>query len=228
MPRAAKRSNTERREESREKILDAAEDAFAMGGYNGVSMKQIAQACDVDTSLMHYYFENKEGLFRAVILRRSGAVVALRRKSLQAYVDQVGDALEVEGLLYAYLKPTFDYVRQGGDRYRNYLSIIAQLNAAPPGLMPGFETTPYDPVVQEFVALLGRAAPQRSAAEVYWFYHMLSGAITLTWAQTGRIDSLSQGLCQSEDLDRACLELIAVFADGLRRPDDPAPRPDPH
>ena len=48
-----KRTNTERRQASRDRILTAAEELFATGGYNGVSMKQIADAAKVDTSLMH-------------------------------------------------------------------------------------------------------------------------------------------------------------------------------
>lgn len=218
MPKPAKRTNIERREESREKILDAAESAFAARGYNGVSMKQIALACGVDTSLMHYYFENKEGLFGAVIKRRAAVVNAFRLDSLNAYAASAGEQLTVEGVLYAYLKPTFDYVRQGGDQFRNYLSIIAQLNSTPVGLTPGLEVSPFDPVVQAFISMLRRAAPDRTEAEVYWFYQMLSGAITLTWARTGRIDVLSGGLCLSEDLDTAGREMVAVFANGLNRP----------
>ena len=62
---------------------------------------------------------------------------------------------------------------------------------------------------------LANAAPHRTAAEVHWFYHMLSGAISLTWARTGRLDTLSDGLCRSDDFDTACREMIAVFARGL-------------
>lgn len=218
MPRSAKRTNPERREESRERILDAAESVFANGGYNGASMKQIALACGVDTSLVHYYFENKEGLFRAVIHRRAEVVNGFRLDSLKAYAASVGGHLTVEGVLHAYLKPTFDYVRQGGDQFRNYLSIIAQLNSTPVGLTPGLEVSPFDPVVQAFISMLRKAAPDRTEAEVYWFYQMLSGAITLTWARTGRIDVLSGGQCLSEDLDAAGREMIAVFANGLSRP----------
>jgi AcrR family transcriptional regulator len=54
--RAARRSNKERRGESQERILDAAEALFARDGFNGISVKEIADAAEVDASLLHYYF----------------------------------------------------------------------------------------------------------------------------------------------------------------------------
>lgn len=215
MSAARKRTNVERRQESLDRILTAAERLFAAGGFNGVSMKQIAEAAEVDTSLMHYYFDTKAGLFAAVTARYADAVNTVRLTSLRRYVERVGDALTVEGLLRAYLEPTFAYVREGGESLRHYLAIIAQLSNAPVNAIAGLNASPFDPAVLEFIALLKRAAPERSAAEVHWFYHMLSGAITLTWAQTGRLAALSDGLCRSDDFDTACQQMIAVFAHGL-------------
>ena len=78
MAERAKRTNPERRGESQERILDAAEALFAREGFNGVSMKDIAQAADADASLLHYYFASKAGLYSAVIERRAGPVNVAR------------------------------------------------------------------------------------------------------------------------------------------------------
>src|SRR5215216_108013 len=103
MARTARRTNPERRGESQEKILDAAEALFAERGFNGVSLKDISQAADVDTGLLHYYFATKAGLFQAVIARRADLVNDLRRASMRAYEDAAGEALTVEGAVRAYL-----------------------------------------------------------------------------------------------------------------------------
>lgn len=215
MTAVRKRTNTERRQASRDRILTAAEELFAAGGFKGVSMKQIADAAEVDTSLMHYYFNTKEGLFAAVAARRADAINEVRLTSLRRYAEAFEGRMTVEGLLGAYLEPTFAYVRQGGESLRHYLAIIAHLNSTQANTVPGLKGSPFDPAVREFIALLQRAAPGRTAAEVHWFYHMLSGAISLTWARTGRLDVLSDGLCRSDDFDSACREMIAVFAGGL-------------
>jgi len=216
--KVSRRSNPERREQSREKILDAAESLFAQGGFNGVSLKDIARAADVDTSLLHYYFVTKAGLFAAVLERRSEDVNRVRSQSMSDYAAAAGDQLTIRGLLQAYLQPTFDFIRSGGPSLQNYLVIIAQMNSTPAGQIAGTDVSPFDPVVQEFIRLLARARPDRSEAELYWFYHMLSGAIGLSWAQTGRIDQLSGGQCRSDDFEAICNQMVSVFANGLDRP----------
>ncbi len=54
---------------TREKILKAAQEAFAKKGFNGVSMEEIAKAAGVKKALIYYYFPSKENLFEEVWTR---------------------------------------------------------------------------------------------------------------------------------------------------------------
>lgn len=217
MAERVRRSNRERRGESQERILDAAEALFARSGFNGVSIKDIAQAAEVDAGLLHYYFSSKAGLYSAAIARRAGDVNVARLAALEAYAAQAGGRPTVDGVVRTYIEATFAFARTGGEGYLNYLTLIAQMNSTPAGLIPGLENTPFDAVVQVFIGLLREASPASQDADLYWFYHMLSGAISLSWARTGRIDKLSGGLCRSTDFDAIADHMIAVFAHGLDR-----------
>lgn len=218
MPSATqRRTNRERRGESQEKILDAAEALFAARTFHGVSIKDIAVAAEVDASLLHYYFGSKAGLHAAVIGRRAEEVNAARLASMARYAEAERGRYTVEGVLRAYLDPTFDFVRARTEGRLNYLTLVAQLNSTPAGLIPGAEATPFDPVIQVFIAMLREASPASSDEDLYWFYHMLSGAITVSWARTGRIDRLSGGLCRSDDFEGIAPQMIALFAEGLSR-----------
>jgi TetR/AcrR family transcriptional regulator len=50
-----------------DRILDAAIPLFAMKGYAAVSVKELAQAADVNIALISYYFGGKENLYGAVV-----------------------------------------------------------------------------------------------------------------------------------------------------------------
>ena len=76
-------------------------------------------------------------------------------------------------------------------------------------------TQHFDPLVGKFIAVLREALPDCSAREVYWGYQFLTGALTLTFAETGRIDTLSGGLCKSSDLD-SVHERLAPYVAGFR------------
>jgi len=54
--------------EARSAILKAAEKLFAQKGLSGVSVKEISQAAGTNTALLFYYFNNKEQLYRSLIL----------------------------------------------------------------------------------------------------------------------------------------------------------------
>ena len=56
-------------ERSQRDILDAARDEFAEHGLGGARMDRIAERAAVNKRLIYYYFEHKEGLFRAVLER---------------------------------------------------------------------------------------------------------------------------------------------------------------
>ena len=213
-----RRTNEARRGESQAKILDAAEALFATRGFNGVSIKDIAGAADVDASLLHYYFASKAGLHAAVMARRADEINSSRLASMQRYAEAEAGRFTVEGVLRAYLDPAFAFARTRGEGRVHYLTLIAQLNSTPAGAIPGAEVTPFDPVIQVLIEMLRQASPASSDADLYWFYHMLSGAITVSWAQTGRIDRLSGGVCRSHDFEAIAHHMIALFAEGLTRP----------
>ena len=57
--------------DTRDLILDAAEQLFSKHGFYGVTIREVAREAGVDTALVHYYFGAKRALFDAVFLRRA-------------------------------------------------------------------------------------------------------------------------------------------------------------
>ena len=62
--------------DSRAAILDAAERLFAEQGYAATTIKQIGAAAGVNSALLYYYFADKERLYRAVLERLLGTLMA--------------------------------------------------------------------------------------------------------------------------------------------------------
>jgi TetR/AcrR family transcriptional regulator len=57
------------RRANEQRILAAAERIFAGAGFSGATMAQIADASGLPKANLHYYFGNKDGLYRAVLAR---------------------------------------------------------------------------------------------------------------------------------------------------------------
>lgn len=56
-------------EATKAQILDAAELEFSRHGLKGTRIDAIAKGAGVTTAMIHYYFETKEGLYKAVLQR---------------------------------------------------------------------------------------------------------------------------------------------------------------
>ncbi|RZJ19693.1 MAG: TetR/AcrR family transcriptional regulator [Brevundimonas sp.] len=212
-PRVTK-PKAQRREETTARILDVAEGLFARHGLHGVTLKAVAKEAGVDTALLHYYFDDKNRLFSTVFGRRAEVVNRLRLDSLDRYERERGDAMTVGGAIDAFLRPLF-VLFEGGDRsWLNYAALVAQVNNTP---VWGGDTMHqhFDPVIHRFIAVLKRISPETPDRQLYWFYHLLSGSLTLSLAQTGRIDVLSGGLCKSSEMAAICDAMEAVFAGGF-------------
>lgn len=54
---------------TQQQILDAAEYEFARHGLKGARLSAIAVRANITTAMIHYYFENKEGLYKVVLQR---------------------------------------------------------------------------------------------------------------------------------------------------------------
>jgi AcrR family transcriptional regulator len=210
-----RRRQADRREQARQRILDAAEALFAKHGFHGVTLKDVAAATSDDTALLHYYFVDKAGLFKDVLTRRADLVDQVRHASLERYERTEGEHMTVEGILRAYLAPTFELMQRGDPGLMNYASLIARMNATNDSqkLVPKLD--PFERNVHRLVGLLRRVEPSCSNADAYWFYHLLSGAITLSLARTGRIDVLSDGLCDGNDFEAILDRMVRVFGRGF-------------
>src|ERR1700733_8374523 len=94
--------------ETRDRILDSAEKAFADGGYAATSLRSIMAGAGVNVAAIHYYFRSKDALLEAVLMRRMEAANRERLKLLQEYEATLAGARPaVEEILRAFLSPTF-------------------------------------------------------------------------------------------------------------------------
>lgn len=208
------RTKAAQRAESREQILDGAEYLFSKHGLHGVTLKDVSQRVGVHTSLLHYYFDDKQGLFNAVIGRRGPVTKERRIAALDQYQRDVGDAVTLEGALHAFLDTDLDLYMCGGEGWRNYGALGAIVSNTPEWGAHIMED--FDPVVLRLVKLLRRALPDCADEDIFWGYHFVTGALMLTLARTGRIDKLSGGLCQSDDFAAVKKRMATFMAGGLR------------
>src|SRR5581483_12323263 len=67
---SARKTASRNPQQSQERILDAALKEFAAKGFAGARVDVIARRARINKRMLYHYFEDKEGLFRAVLRRK--------------------------------------------------------------------------------------------------------------------------------------------------------------
>jgi AcrR family transcriptional regulator len=201
----------------KERILDAAEQLFAQRGYDGVTLRQIAARAGVDVALANYHIGNKRELFETVFVRRAELLNKSRAEALSMCERTAGTAgPSVEQIIEAFLRPLEMAQETGDEGWQNYLALVAYVNNSPvwgKQMMSKY----FDKLIKRFIKALKKSLPGATDKQLFWCYNYLSGALTLTFAQTGRIDKLSRGVCKSSDFQSAYDHMIPFIAGGFRQ-----------
>jgi TetR/AcrR family transcriptional regulator len=71
---AQNRTQAERADQTRTRILDAATTEFSMYGLAGARTERIAETAGVNKALLYYYFESKEKLYEVVLDRAAAGI----------------------------------------------------------------------------------------------------------------------------------------------------------
>ncbi len=212
--KSGRSSKAEQRAETMEQIFDAAEDLFSKHGLHGVTLKDVAKKVGVHHTLLNYYFADKKALFDAVFARRAVVTSERRMKALAEYEKECGGKPTVEGALRAFLDTDLDLYITGGDGWKNYAKLGAQV-ANTPEWGADLMDNHFDPVVLRLIELLRKALPGCADEDIFWGYHFVTGALMLTLARTGRIDKLSGGLCRSDDFEAVKARMASFMAAGF-------------
>jgi AcrR family transcriptional regulator len=212
-PKRIRRTKAKQREESLEQILDAAEYLFSQNGFYGVTLRDVALRVGIHTTLLHYYFDDKQHLFDAVFKRRASGTCDRRMAALDRYEAEVGDCPTVEGALHAFLDTDLDLYIEGGEPWINYGAFCARVSLSSEGA--AMMAAHFDPVVLKLIGILRRALPECSDEDIFWGYHFVTGALMNTLARTGRIDRLSGGVCHSEDFPAVRKRMAKFMAAGF-------------
>jgi len=220
-PEASRRMKSEPAIKStKDRILDAAERLFAESGYDGVSLREITRAAGVELALANYHFGPKSELFLAVVQRRAAELNEERMVLFEALPQPPS----LEGLIDAFARPFMEKSLRGGGGWKSYARLIAQVSSSS-RWTEQVMSAQFDAVASRFIEGARALLPGADVKDLYWGFHFMLGAMLITFAETGRVDLLSGGRCQSSRLDQLYERMVPFLAAGFERIAQPETAP---
>jgi AcrR family transcriptional regulator len=199
---------------ARERILDQAQRVFADFGYDGASLRQIAEAAGVPVALLSYHFGSKDGLYRAVFYRRAPTIVEQRRAGIAIAMSEPDLDRRLELLVKVLVVPWL-WLR-ARDKDSSLGRLVAHEATDPNSEARGILRDLLDPVAYEIMAAFGSALPGRTPEDVAWAYQFMLGAMVYVMSDVGRIARLSKGRCRPDDEEAAAAHMVAFLTAGIR------------
>src|SRR5580704_294162 len=169
---------TESGESMREKLIQSAERLFAARGFDGVSVRDIANDAKVNSALIGYYFRGKEGLLAEVYMRHCEPLKRERARILAQYSEN-GRVPTLEEVIEAFVRPSLQ-AGQASEEGRSFSRLRAILSAENSQLLETLIAQNFDESNRFFVDALCHCLPHLTRDDVYWRLHFLLGAIYYT------------------------------------------------
>lgn len=220
MTKLAKTANAGLNPDTKERILDAAENLFMEKGFEATSLRMITAGAKVNLAAVNYHFGSKEELIKAVFSRRLGPLNVERL----AYLDRLekgagGRALTVEqvveALVSAALKLSKDPFKGGAV----FLRLLGRTFAEPASYMRNFLPEQYRDVVVRFKSAMQKALPQIPEEELVWRMHFMFGAMAYAMAGNDVLQLIAScRLSDAEDPEAVIRRLIPFLVAGLTAP----------
>ena len=207
-------------QDTKSRILDAAESLFTEHGFEATSLRQLTAAAGVNLAAVNYHFGTKEELFQAVLTRRLDPMNQERIDLLARYEREAGDRpLTCEKILSAMLIPALKLSRDEKRGGKDFLRVLGRAYADPAPFIRNFLSAQYAEMIASFKEAFQKALPHLTKQELTWRLHFVMGALSYTLAGTDALKLISQVVPHEKDNDELLLQRLAPFlAAGLKAP----------
>jgi AcrR family transcriptional regulator len=201
---------------TKDRIIDAAEQLFAERGFDAASLRAITGKAGVNLAAVNYHFKSKEVLIRKVLARRLAPLTRRRLELLDQHEARSGSKpVPVEDIFRSLVEPLFE-LRAGSSGGHPIASIMGRLYTEPRLSKIFFEEL--GNTVPRFVAALHRALPHLSKGDLLWRTHFAVGAMIHTLAGLHILEFHAEEAFVTSDAEGIIERLTAFMSAGLKAP----------
>lgn len=200
--------------ETRERILAAAQRLFGERSFTQVNLREITEAAGVSLAAVNYHFGSKDGLVEALFTRAAPGLIAERSVLLKIAMAMDGTREEkLAAFVRALIGPVIRWSALP-DTQRYFVPFLARVRLDGPEpvrrMLEGEAA-----YLQPFVAALGDLLPHLPQVEVQWRLHFILGIEHALHNEARRLQAVSGGACDVGDPEAVIARVVAFVMPGL-------------
>ncbi|NKB68019.1 MAG: TetR family transcriptional regulator [Candidatus Latescibacteria bacterium] len=202
--------------DTKERLMDAAEELFAQQGIAATSLRRVTAQAQANLASVKYHFGSKNDLVQAVYARRIEPINGERLRLLDQCQQLAAPGVpQLEEVVEAFIAPPLRLCQSREKGGADSMRLMGRLYAEP-GEIRLLVHRQFEDVAHRFRAALEASLPQLASADIMWGFFFSVGTMAHTMMAGQMLDLLTQGQCDTGDVEDTIQRLQRFAVAGLR------------
>ncbi len=203
--------------DTKQQILDAAEQLFGEEGFTSTSLRAITGAAGVNLAAVNYHFGSKSELAKAVISRHLVPLNQERLRRLDACEKNAKGTASLEEVVASFLGPALDLARED-KQTAGVTRLLGRIYSEQPPFIGELFADEFQDLVERFLHAIEACLPELDRSVVFWRMHFMVGSMAHTLCTNNLLTLFSSGHCSMQDIDEVTQQMVTFVAAGMRAP----------
>lgn len=205
------------KDDTKERIVLAAEGLFAERGFKSVSLRDITTEAQANVAAVNYYFGTKDALIDEIITQCNTPLMRARMQRLDAAEKhyQLG-VVPVEAILDAVMRPMLLLLDEQGDRRDIYCKFMGRCVTERGNNLPAPVMRAAQKLIKRLCILLAEALPDMEPEVLAWRVHFCFGVLGHTLMHAEMLLEVTKGASGEPDFETTLERMIDFCKGGLQ------------
>lgn len=166
--------------DTKQLILDAAEQLFAQEGFHSTSLRAITTKARVNLASVNYHFGSKDALLEAVFERRLISLNKIRLEKIEKVIETAHKKKikpQAKDLLNAFIEPTLEF-RTSGAGAEDFIALVGRALSDPDDTVRQVFFRLIGPLFHIVFEAMRKALPDLPETVLLWRLHFVFGAFS--------------------------------------------------
>lgn len=209
-------------EDTKERIIEAAEQLFADTGFSGTSLRQLTRKANVNLAAVNYHFGSKDQLIQEIFRRRLDHLYDARREALDALQARYdGASPPLQEVLRAFIAPALTLSVEAAHGGSPFVKVLARAFVEYRDELRSFLSERYGDTNGRFFHAIADNVPHLDDQRLFLRIDFMVGALTYAMADFG-VAKRPGDTDIAEYWEQAVNELVRFSEAGLTSPPETA------
>jgi AcrR family transcriptional regulator len=204
-------------DETRDRIIHAAQKLFAERGFESVSLREITTNALANVAAVNYHFGSKESLIDEVITYYILPIINERIRLLNEAERkfQIG-VVPVEVILDAFMRPFLTVMQESGESRRLFCKFMGRCMTDRSDKIPAQILRLEQRVMKQITVMFSKTLPDVEVEVLTWRMHFCFGVMAHTLMHEDTLKTISKGVSGEPDFETTLQRMIDYCKGGLK------------